>query len=83
MPKSSYDQLHHHKGEEKDTITRITKKIAMQPHQKGHEPNDQGGARMTNIPHVPRFKGCAHTLGMKKTQMESSKKVSSRNPCPS
>jgi hypothetical protein len=83
MPKSSYDQLHHHKGGGKDTITRITEKDAMQPHQKGHEPNNQGGARVTTILCAPRFKGCTHTLGTRKTQTKSSKKVSSQNPCPS
>jgi hypothetical protein len=83
MLKSSYDELHHHKGGGKDTITIITRKDPMQPHQKGHKPNNQRGARMTTILRAPRFKGCTHTLGTRKTQMESSKKVSSRNPCPS
>jgi hypothetical protein len=72
MPKYSYDQLHHLKGGGKDTITRITKKNAMQPHQKGHKLNNQGGARMTTILCAPRFKGCTHTLGMRETQTKSS-----------
>jgi hypothetical protein len=77
MHKFSYDQLHHHKVIGKDTITRITKKDAMQPRQKGHGLNNQGGARMTTILRALRFKGCTHALGMRKTQMESFKKVSS------